>query len=159
MGGGVVHSIILYTTSIVTLDESPGCIYFGVCVSDICINAVCHISELRPEALQLNYCDCVHNLDENPVYIAKEVYFVSPPRSCCIFNCEIFPAAQAGMSCCLIYPRMHLQLSTYWLEYLIQLSNKTTLYKSQIITLLMVNNSFWDQYWENFRVILRMSLN
>lgn len=74
-----MHSIILYTTSIVTLDESPRCIYFGVCVSDICINAVCHISELRPEALQLNYCDCVHNLDENPVYIAKEVYFVSPP--------------------------------------------------------------------------------
>lgn len=89
-----MHSIISYTTSIVTLDESPGCIYFGVCVSDIRIDAVCHISELRPEALQLNYCGCVHNLDENPVYIAKEVYFVSPPTPpCCIFNCEIFPAA------------------------------------------------------------------
>lgn len=73
-----MHSIVSYTTSIVTLEESPGCIYFGVCVSDIRIDAVCHISELRPEALQLNYCGCVHNLDENPVYIAKEVYFVSP---------------------------------------------------------------------------------
>lgn len=47
-------------------------------VSDIRIDAVCHISELRPEALQLIYCGCVHNLDKNPVYTAKEVYFVSP---------------------------------------------------------------------------------
>lgn len=94
-----MHSIISNMTSIVTLDESPGCIYFGVCVSDIHSNAVCHISELRPEALQLN---CVHNLDENPVYIAKEVYFVSPhptstrPALClivkyvpeCTFSCR-----------------------------------------------------------------------
>lgn len=88
-GGGFVRSIISYTTSIVTLDESPGCIYFGVCVSDM--DAVCHISELRPEALQLNCCGCVHNLDENPVYIAKEVYFVSPLPS--VLLGEICPAA------------------------------------------------------------------
>ena len=78
MVGGVVHSFISYITSIVTFDESQGCIYFGVGVTDSRINAVCHIGELRPEALQLNDCGCVHNLDENPVYIAKEVYFVSP---------------------------------------------------------------------------------
>lgn len=81
-----MRSIISNMTSIVTLDELPGCIYFGACVSDIHIDAVCHISELRPEALQLNYCGCVHNLDENPVYIAKEVYFVKtpPPLLLCV---------------------------------------------------------------------------
>lgn len=123
--GGFVHSIISYTTSIVTLDESPGCIYFGVCVSDIRIDAVCHISELRPEALQLNYCGCVHNLDENPVYIAKEVYFVSPfPPSCCIFNCEIFPARPVCPDG-LMYPSMHLQLLIHGPEHLVPRSDKT----------------------------------
>lgn len=95
-----MHSIISYTTSIVTLDESPASIYFGVCVSDIRINAVCHISELRPEALQLNYCGCVHSLDENPVYIAKEVYFVSPhPAVYLIVKYFLLPrSGQADMS-------------------------------------------------------------
>lgn len=54
------------------------CIYFGACVSDVHIHAVRHISELRPDALQLNFPVCVHSLDTNPVYIAKEVYFVRP---------------------------------------------------------------------------------
>lgn len=49
------HSFISFITSIVTLDEALSCIYFGVCVSDICENAVCHFGELRPETLQLNY--------------------------------------------------------------------------------------------------------
>lgn len=92
-------------------------------VSDICIDAVCHISELRPEALQLN---CVHSLDENPVYIPKEVYFVSPfppIPSCCIFHCEIFPAARSVCPHCLIYPRMHLQMWIDWSEHLVPLVN------------------------------------
>lgn len=61
-------------------------------VSDMCMDAVCHVGELRPEGLQLNCWSCVHSLDKKPVYTAKEVNFVSLlPFSCCIFNCEISP--------------------------------------------------------------------
>lgn len=61
-------------------------------VSDRCMDAVCHVSELRPEDLQLNCWSCVHSLDKNTFYTAKEMNFVSClPSSCCIFNCEIYP--------------------------------------------------------------------
>lgn len=133
-----MRSIISYTTSIVTLDESLGCIYFGVCVSDM--DAVCHISELRPEALQLNCCGCVHNLDENPVYIAKEVYFVSPlPPSCCVKYVLQRPGRYVlthGPG----YPRMHLKPQSQMSEHLVLLSNNAYFIKaSRVVNDVFIN--------------------
>lgn len=53
----IVHNLHCYLRL-----GSLDCIYVGVSVSDIRIDAVCHISEQRPETLQLSYCGCVYTV-------------------------------------------------------------------------------------------------